>query len=539
MNWWSILILCALLPISVDGQPLSRQQSVEGALLLMEEYYQVRFAYSKDVVPFRQMVYLEYRDKDLVQVLEDLGAQTGIIYRRRGSRVILSYDPGRLASVPTSHVVQHSVPFVLSPAEKVADEPLFEPDPPVIDSMIHRPSVEALAGLTIRRTEEVQQEDVERSIFLEERLFLDRQEERQWIQVTLIPAQYLTTRKEGKINHFSVNLVSGSTGGLQGLELGGIRNKVITDAQGLQVAGMFNRVNGNLDGMQLAGLGNYNVGIMRGAQLATIYNINSQTDGLQLAGIFNLNRRVSRAFQIAGLFNAGRNIAGGQIAGLTNVSMGRSYYQISPLCNFAENVHVQLGGIVNVAKNVKYVQLGLINVADSVQGISFGLLNLIRNGYNKIEISTSEILYGNIAIKLGTRRFYNTFSLGSNFRRNINNSGLVWGYGYGFGFMQKLASKMSINPEVIFTNIQESRIIKPELNLLGQMKLLMNFGQEDGFSLFVGPTLNAMLSRIVLPDLTLVGSQAAPTALYEKLVTGLDKPAILKLWVGFSAGIRI
>ena len=91
----------------------------------------------------------------------------------------------------------------------------------------------------------------------------------------------------------------------------------------------------------------------------------------------------------------------------------------------AEDVDVQVAGLVNVAKNVDVLQLGLINVADSVSGVSFGLLNLIKKGYNKIEISTGDALYGNLAVKLGTRNFYNIFQVGTNFKKNVLGNGII------------------------------------------------------------------------------------------------------------------
>src|SRR5690606_13051530 len=68
---------------------------VEEALVNIEDHYQVRFSYSKDIVPYEEEVVLAFDRKSLVEVLEDLGAQTGIIYRQRGTRVVLNYDPQR------------------------------------------------------------------------------------------------------------------------------------------------------------------------------------------------------------------------------------------------------------------------------------------------------------------------------------------------------------------------------------------------------------------------------------------------------------
>ncbi|MBK8505610.1 MAG: hypothetical protein IPL46_27470 [Saprospiraceae bacterium] len=219
--------------------------------------------------------------------------------------------------------------------------------------------------------------------------------------------------------------------------------------------------------------------------------------------------------------------------------MGSAYFQGSGFCNVAENVDVQIAGLVNVAKKVDFLQIGLINVADTVAGISFGLLNLIKKGYNKIEISIGDALYGNLAVKLGTRYFYNIFQVGSNFQRNSRGNGLIWGYGYGFGFFQNISKGLKFNPELLVSNIQEKSIIKPDLNLLSQVKLLFHFTEKSRFEIFAGPTFNFMVSNITQENGVLTGSNISRYSLYERNYFDLINPINAKFWIGFNAGIRI
>jgi hypothetical protein len=507
---------------------------VEEALLNIEDHYQVRFSYSKDIVPYEEEVVLAFDRKSLVEVLEDLGAQTGIIYRQRGARVVLNYDPQRKERLdqntgiepPTEHPETGADPPVESPESSAEYALQIEPgERNRIDSLsrLQADDPRALVSYTQRRYEA-------KGLTLNEG-------EVQWAQVSMVPTGL--DRKTAKINHFSFNVLAGYTGGLRGFELGGIVNAAKRDVKGLQLSGFGNYTGGNTEGVQVAGFGNFNQGIMRGLQIGGFSNINVQADAVQIAGAFNLNRRISRGYQVAGLFNAGRNVTGGQIAGFFNLSLGSVYFQTSGFCNVAENTDIQIAGLVNVAKQVDVLQLGLINIADSVGGVSFGLLNLIKKGYNKIELSAGDALYGNLAFKLGTRRFYNIFQVGSNFKRNIQGTGLIWSYGYGFGFFQNMTRDVRFNPEILVSNVQEKRIIKPDLNLLAQVKFLFHFAEGNPFEVFAGPSLNLMISRLTLENGILVGSGIPHLTLYERDFLNLAEPFNTKWWIGFNAGIRI
>lgn len=541
-NWAFISVTISalqLFSLALHSQNASSVLKVEDALLNIEEHYQIRFSYSKDIVPCDDLVALAFDKRPLLDVLEDLGSQTGIIYRQRGSRVVLNHDPARKELKIASAVLMSEVEVMdSSEFTQVARSPNLlltstEPgsEPEVRDSIGNLTALE-------RRQENLPESHHERR-YEAKTLAIQHQEKRQWLQVSLLPARSLVDRKVSKVNHFSLNIIAGHTGGVQGLEIGGFANTVKRDVQGVQLAGFGNFIGGNVEGIQLSGFSNFNQGIMRGLQIGGFSNINVQADAVQVAGAFNLNRRISRGYQVAGFFNAGRNITGGQLAGFLNVSMGSAYFQGSGFCNVAENVDVQIAGLVNVAKRVDVLQIGLINVADTVGGFSFGLLNLIKKGYNKIEISFGDALYGNLAVKLGTRYFYNIFQVGSNFQRNNQGNGLIWGYGYGFGFFQNISKDLKFNPEVLVSNIQEKSIIKPELNLLSQVKLLFHFTENSRIEMFAGPTFNFMLSNISEENGVLIGSNISRYSLFERNYFSLINPVNAKMWIGFNAGIRI
>ena len=414
------------------GQAYNDHRTVEAALNDIEDRYQVRFSYSKDIVPHDDLVVVAYERKSLTEVLEDLGSQTGIVYKLHGTRVVLNYKPS--LKKPKAISVSHPMDDLPQSIEVARPETAMHVDlkKQVVDPKQEKraapSSMETIKGRRIKQEFEYERK------YEAEGLKLETEEVRQWAQISVLPVQPMAGEKSQKINHFSFNVLAGYTGGLEGIEVGAFANGIKRDVRGVQMAGFVNYVGGNVEGGQVAGFGNFNKGVIHGIQVGGAININEQADGVQIAGGFNLNRRISRGYQLAGLFNAGRNIAGGQMAGFLNVSMGNVYFQTAGFCNIAEKTDVQLSGLVNVAKEVRRFQIGLINVADTVGDFSFGLLNLIKRGYNKIEFSVGDALYGNIAVKLGTRKFYNIFQVGTNFKRNLLHNGYTWGYGYGFGF---------------------------------------------------------------------------------------------------------
>ena len=389
------------------------------------------------------------------------------------------------------------------------------------------------------------------SRYREDLAMINSDEDIHFMQISFVPTKINRARKSKYRNRFSLNILAGYTGGVEGLEIGGFTNGVKRDVHGLQFAGFGNMVGGNIEGGQFSGFVNYNQGIMRGLQMAGFANVNEQADAFQFAGAFNFNHRVSRGFQAAGFFNSGRYIAGVQLAGFFNLALGNINGQASGFCNIAEQVDVQVAGFVNVAKKVDIMQIGLVNVADSVSGVSIGLVNLIKHGYNKIEISGSEALYANAALKLGTTRFYNIFQIGTNFKRDINRIGMVWGYGYGFGFLNKLTNQVRLNPELVVMQINESGKSKTnldplslsrynrKLNLLGQLKLLFNINNTGNTEIVVGPTLNVSISKIQNISGLGYGTSISPYTIWDKTYIRNDRPLNTKVWVGFSAGVRI
>ena len=88
------------------------------------------------------------------------------------------------------------------------------------------------------------------------------------------------------INHVSVNALGGYSGGVNGVEFGGLFNINKKDMQYFQAGGLFNLVGGKMKGAQFADLHNTVLDSLNGLQAAAISNyINRKVYGWQVAGI--------------------------------------------------------------------------------------------------------------------------------------------------------------------------------------------------------------------------------------------------------------
>lgn len=159
------------------------------------------------------------------------------------------------------------------------------------------------------------------------------------------------------VNHFSLNLLGGYTGGVQGVELAGLFNIDHWDAGFLQLAGLFNVTGGNLRGVQLSGLYNQAVNKAAGVQLSGLSNSADEVDGVQIAGV------------------------------------------------------------LNSAKKVKGLQIGLVNVADS-SDYTLGLINFVKNGSRSLSLSYDEADYTHIDFRSGGRVVYGLIGVGYNFNHS-------------------------------------------------------------------------------------------------------------------------
>ncbi len=344
------------------------------------------------------------------------------------------------------------------------------------------------------------------------------------------------------VNKISINLFAGVERGLHGAAFAGLANVDVSFVDGAQFAGITNVNAGNLTGAQLAGITNVNAGTAQGLQMAGIANVNGDSAVAgQFAGIANVNAGSHTGAQFAGITNVNTSFTeGAQLAGVVNISAGRvTGMQAAGVANYTSEIQgTQLAAVLNVAGRVQGAQIGLLNVADTVDGVSIGFLSIVRHGYHRLELSGSEALHAQLAVKLGVQHFYNIFSVGYHFSESDvwNDQEPVWAYGYGVGTEFNLGSTWRMNIDLTTFDVieKENTLSHKKLNLLNQLRL--NFGAQFGrsFTLVFGPSFNVMVSQLSGQDGFSIGSDIAPWTVYDRTHNGTN----VKMWPGANVAIR-
>lgn len=189
-------------------------------------------------------------------------------------------------------------------------------------------------------------------------------EYRKW-RITLFPP--LSTNGVEAPNYtarYSINILGGYHGGLDGVEVGGLINYNKYYASGFQLAGLGNITKGELEGINLAGIGNFSGSDMTGIQFSGITNFSvGKLEGIQFAGAANMSGGNVSGIQLSGFANiAKKDIEGLQGSGLFNASYG-------------DMSGMQLAGITNVAK-------------ESIEGLQVaGILNFAGSNVSGLQVS--------------------------------------------------------------------------------------------------------------------------------------------------------
>lgn len=329
-------------------------------------------------------------------------------------------------------------------------------------------------------------------------------------------------------NQFSLNIIGGYNGGLDGVELGGFANVLAGDMHGAQFAGFSNTVWEETHGAQFAGFTNVSRGYLFGAQFAGFANTvvdsafatqvagfsnvaKGSNNGVQLAGFSNVTAGDMAGFQGSGFSNVVRgelrgaqasgfvntvvgDLKGPQIAGFVNTTSGEVQgNQVAGFVNVAggDVQGVQVAGFVNRARNVSGWQVGFINVADSVsKGTPIGFLSIVKNGYRRFELSASETFFAGGKFKIGTSKFYNIFAAGV----KPTQRELYWAYGYGIGTSFSLGGKWRMNFDQTAYHINNGPGFTDDLSFLSKTHMGFSYAPAGRFELFGGPTLNVLVS---------------------------------------------
>jgi len=366
-------------------------------------------------------------------------------------------------------------------------------------------------------------------------------------QASVIPYIGTNWKVTGSVtNRFSLNLLAGYTGGLKGIEIGGLLNITRNQIRGVQIGGLGNIVGGEGKGWQIGGLFNFDLGKFDGVQIGGLFNyapdtiigvqiggltnvLTGQIKGVQVAGLANIVTHNSDGYQIAGLMNLTlMDVKKAQIAGLFNFGRNMDGLQIAGLVNIARrhNSGVQIAGLLNYATIVHGLQLGLINVSNTIErGIPIGLFSYVQEGYHLFELSGNELFYGNVAFKSGTKTFYNfvQFGMGSDYKMHGS---------YGIGTIFTLKKKLSMNIDASAGFVYHpTDIVYHGFLLKFYPALEYRFARH--FAIFAGPAYNFFLFPKDQPSATSRGLSS-----YDFYFTSTENASI-QMWIGGVVGIRL
>ncbi|MEQ8577647.1 MAG: hypothetical protein RIC57_03165 [Balneola sp.] len=200
---------------------------------------------------------------------------------------------------------------------------------------------------------------------------------------------------------YSINLLGGYHGGLNGLEIGTLYNYNKEYASGFQIAGLVNATSGYAEGVGIAGLINYAGSDLSGIQIAGFGNISkSNIEGLQAAGALNY-----ASGDLSGLQGSfGANIArgdveGAQISGLLNISQQTmSGLQITGGANVGlDNMEgLMISGVFNAAKGDAsglFITGGGNIASDNMEGLMISTLFNVSSEYSSGLMITGGLNY--------------------------------------------------------------------------------------------------------------------------------------------------
>ncbi|HOY49561.1 MAG TPA: hypothetical protein PK281_09185 [Flavobacteriales bacterium] len=353
-------------------------------------------------------------------------------------------------------------------------------------------------------------------------------------------------------NQFSVNMLAGYAGAVNGLEIAGFANVLRKEMHGLQLAGFANITAGETEGIQLAGFCNVNQkkvdGIqvsgfsnvvsdsVQGVQIGGFCNVNSgSVSGFQQAGFANINGGKTDGFQCAGFVNSvSDSTTGFQIAGFVNQSSQKmDGVQLAGFMNVAQQelAGVQVSGFINTCRRLKGTQIGFINYADTLEsGTPFGFLSVIRKGgFQALEVGASETFPATFQWKTGSDVFYNIFNIGA-----MPGNNFYWGYGYGFGSNLKKTGKFRINLDLLAMHVNNGEIWTDHVNLLNKAHLGFTWQAAKHFAISGGPTFNVLVVNNPDSELTVQQPTVAPWTVSDKMYNNTR----VQMWPGAQLMIR-
>ena len=297
-------------------------------------------------------------------------------------------------------------------------------------------------------------------------------------ELKTFPAQFsifypLATHGERSTDYtfnFSLNLLYGKIGGLNGME----------------ASGLVGMVEGDVNGAQIAGIGN-GAGNIKGIQAGGLLNGSGNMNGMQVGGLLNAGGDI-KGIQTGGLFNVANNMKGIQVSGITNMAKKTEGVQIAGLGNISKEISgVSIGGVFNLTEKLQGVLFGgVINVIDTVEsGVSIALINIVRKGfYDEWALTFSDYQNVGLNYKMGMQKFYTIFSAGANFKEDN-----LWVFGIGFGNRTALSRRIDFQPEIIAYQYFPTDFRKVQNTTASHLKIGFVYNLNDKLGIAVAPSI--------------------------------------------------
>jgi hypothetical protein len=346
-------------------------------------------------------------------------------------------------------------------------------------------------------------------------------------------------------------LINASGGEMSGVQLSGFGNLSSGPLSGLQISGMGNISGSEMQGIQLAGFTNVSTLGMQGIQLAGMMNISQGMQGMQFAGIGNLSGKDIQSMQFAGIFNlSGGDSQGLLFSGITNITGGSTQgLTMSGIANLSQDFQgiagagivnlsqsfqgIQFAGVANIAEEGQGIQIGLLNYADRFEGVPVGLISYYGNGRKNLDLWFTDGGFTHLGLTLGTNPVYNKISLGFNpFVPDRDVWSLSWSIGT-YRTLDEAWNRPNLSDYFSTHDFTFQRIFdggwSSTPNAILSYKYLLGKNITPKTALYLGPSVNLQVSKQT------GNSDYTWYSISESTRAGRD----VRFWIGFTAGVRI
>lgn len=330
---------------------------------------------------------------------------------------------------------------------------------------------------------------------------------------------------------FSLNIIGGWIGKVEGAELGGVFN-IGGDVTGFQSAGVFNITGRRFKGVQTAGVFSIvgeSFDIFQGAGVFNI--VGDELLGCQAAGVVNVVGSSVQGCQAAGVANvAGSDVDGAQLAGVINIA-GKALTgaQLSGVVNVAGGGFdgAQIG-IVNIAERARGVQLGIVNIAGEDDGfVPIGIVSIVEHGMFHLNAWLSEAPLAAVGIKMGSRTVYNVFAAGV--QPTSTRTRMMYGLGIGGRVFRR--DRLFFDVDAVGYSVSQDDIFDfSGLNMLSKLRVTAGWRINDLVSVTAGPTVSVFVSDY---------ESGEELALYDAALYKDETGTWVRIWPGLVAGVQL